>query len=102
MLWNGEYYYFLTSRRKDWLEFSEVLLPLPNRATKPIASTQQRYEYDLARFWIKVIDDARKLQIPILDFVRDGSFIASLEMGTKSLLRHPGEILPDHCLQVRL
>ena len=48
---------------------------LSPRFSKPVAQTLHLHEFNTSRFFLKLMADARKLNIEVLGFYRDGSFI---------------------------
>jgi len=78
MLWNGEFYYYLTKTGAAFLKDDQGY-EVHRSARFPVALNIQHHEFDLARFWIKFFSDSKKLQIPVLQFWRDHQFIAPIK-----------------------
>lgn len=72
------------------LETGEVL---PRKAYTPISPTLLGHELDLTKFWIKFLDDAQKLNLPIVQFWRDGQFVFH---------SHDGKLIPDGTIILRI
>jgi len=83
MLWNGEFYYYLTKRGISFLNQDQGKA-VSSSATTPLGLNIQHHEFDISRYWIKFFSDCSKLQIPVLDFRRDRHFIARI--GNKKLV----------------
>lgn len=78
MLFNGEFYYFLSRRGASYLSETDGII-VPSRACAPVGLNVQAHEFMLSQFWIKFLSDSRKLQIPVLDFHRDGQCVFRID-----------------------
>ncbi len=92
MLTTGEWYYWLSREGAGIIE-AEHVIEIPSRAISPVKPLMQSHEFDLSRFWIKFLDDCRKLNIRVLDFQRDGQFV--FHHGSKKLI-------PDGAVVLRI
>lgn len=90
MLSTGEYYYWL-SKEGAGIVAAECGIDTPRRALHPIKPLLQAHEFDLSRYWIKFMDDCEKLNIPVLNFWRDGQFV--FHHGNKKLIPDGGIIV---------
>ena len=88
----GEYIYALTKYGAEYLEI-EHGLEVPKRASTLVRPLLQAHELDLTRYWIKFLDDAGKIGVPLVDFYRDGQFV-SYHRGKK--------LMPDGVVLLRI
>lgn len=84
MLYTGEYYYFLTRKGSGVVSSQEENDRFTGKVWTPIKEGQQQHEFLISQFMVKLELDAKKLNIPLSFFIREGQFQAKVKIDGKS------------------